>query len=189
MTYFIFKPSNNRFPQAGFEIGLGRGTNSSDETWYLGRYDELAVDPAALAAIGCEYKVIGTDPDAEVKVAAPWLLENKEVEIRAKGATELLAVGGQYWENERESWTKQETQALAYQADPTIDISNITLLYRMATKRGVDIAVLAQGVLDNANLYEEKCGDILGIQQGLLDTLYSTDLPLVTALTLAWPEA
>lgn len=94
----------------------------------------------------------------------------REKAIRAEGARLLLALADRYEGPERETWSIQEREALAWLAD---NAAATPMLSAIAAGRGVDMATMVDLVMSNVNAFEAASGAILGRQQGLLDQLWA----------------
>ena len=83
---------------------------------------------------------------------------------------------------ERETWTEQKAQALAYMADNSADVPMLTAF---ANGRGIPVAYLAQGIIDNNNLFQLASGQVMGAMYTLLDQVNAAQ-NLETALAIEW---
>lgn len=71
--------------------------------------------------------------------------------------------------SEIDSWSKQESEARAYTADPVNAVT--PLLSAMASARGITIAELASRVILKADLFAASAGAIIGKRQKLEDQI------------------
>ena len=69
---------------------------------------------------------------------------------------------------ERDTWTKQETEARAYQADATAIVPFIT---NLSTTRGVPLDYLVTKIIEKANAYAIAVGTLTGERQRREDEL------------------
>lgn len=88
--------------------------------------------------------------------------------IRDDGAAKLAALGNPYSEEEQKTWDTQEAEALAWMADNS---AKCPLITGMAVNRGIPISLMVQKILENAELFKDVSGKILGLQQKALDQL------------------
>lgn len=107
---------------------------------------------------------VDADPDMVLDMAKT----DKMSEIVAGSDAALAALTASYSGHEKLSWPKQETEALAYDADPS---TQTPLLSAIAASRGIELSVLVEKVLANVATYEQASGTILGMQQGYEDLL------------------
>lgn len=98
---------------------------------------------------------------AEAKSAA-------EEAIRGEAAAKLLLLSSPYQKEERETWITQEAEARAWTVDNSVPCPMITA---MAATRGISLALMAQKIIENADLFKVESGKILGEQQKALDEL------------------
>lgn len=178
MNYFIYKllPGGIR-PQAGYEqISMYKGT----DTWILCRTANPVADIQALT--GLEIMIIGVDADADIEAVYPDLRLQKRARIRSTGSSKLVAIAGEYTQEERETWEEQKAQAMAYLADNS---ASVPMLEAFAAGRGIPVAILAQGIMDNNALFQVASGQVMGQMYSLLDQVTgATDLN--TALNIEW---
>jgi hypothetical protein len=179
MTYFIHKTKSGTQPQLGYERVSVYRNPSSGAIWVLWRADKTSAE--IKAAIEGDLYIVGED-DATINATYPDLLTQKRSRIRAIGATLLTNIAGEYMAEERETWTEQKAQAEAYLADNTADCPMLTAF---ASGRGIPIAMLAQGIVDNNALFQTASGQVMGAMYALLDQV--NDAPnLEAALAIEW---
>ncbi|QSR35541.1 hypothetical protein CFI10_11135 [Marinobacterium iners] len=81
-------------------------------------------------------------------------------------------IAGKYPWFERDTWQQQETEALAYQADPN---TPMPLLTGIATQRGITVAELAQRVIANAAAWRAVAPDLCGQRQAASDQIENAE--------------
>lgn len=180
MTYFIHKTASGTQPQSGYErLSVYRNPDTG-VIWVLWRADKTQAE--IKAAITGDLFIIGDATDAEINTIYPDLVAQKRSRIRANGAKLLTNIAGEYMPEERETWTEQKAQALAYLADNTADVP---MLQAFADGRGIPVSLLAQGIIDNNALFQIASGQVMGAMYTLLDQIAAaTDLQ--TALNIEW---
>lgn len=120
--------------------------------------------------------------------AAPTLDEARAASLKAvndRCALELAGIISGYPDGEVQSWAKQETEARAYlanQAAPT------PLLGALCEARGVPLAVLAQKVIERADLFAAASGRAIGSRQACEDAINAAQTP-EEAFAVVWPVA
>jgi hypothetical protein len=179
--FIIYKVSSGTTPGSDYtRISRYRDSETGD-IWVLWSTD-LTEDEVRADLDGDLY-VVGSDSDADVLAAYPTIITQKRARIRAAGSTKLENVAGEYSAAERETWTEQKAQALAYL--DSLDEDDAPMLNNYATTRGVDLAILAQSIVVASDAYQSACGVVLGAQGALLDQIIeATDI--ATALAVDW---
>lgn len=120
--------------------------------------------------------------------AAPALDEARAASMKAvndRCALELAVIMSGYPDGEVQSWAKQEAEARAYlvhQAAPTL------LLGALSAARGVPLAVLAEKVIEKADLFAAASGRAIGTRQACEDAINAAKTP-EEALAVVWPVA
>lgn len=116
--------------------------------------------------------IIDNEPVTIVpEVVPPTLGEvkaKKYADIRAASAKEMLAIAAPYLPQERESWDTQFKEATDWLADNGAAVPMITA---MANNRGITVVDMVGKIVENANLYRNTIGELLGKQQRLLDEI------------------
>lgn len=133
-------------------------------------YSVFSADPARRTKVFRDSA--GQATSAEIFAACPQIRKQKEKQIRAEGSRRLLALAQPYSSEERESWPQQKEEALEFQLNQLCDCE---MIRNMATARGISVDVMAEKILENATLFKAAAGQILGIQQRLLDLIYAAD--------------
>lgn len=127
-------------------------------------YSPFVTDPARRTRVFLDSS--GTATSAEIFAACPNIKDGKRREIRAEGARRLLALAAPYSAEERESWPQQKEEALEFQGD---QLCTCAMIRNMAGSRGISVDLMASKILENADLFKAIAGQILGLQQRLLD--------------------
>lgn len=109
--------------------------------------------------------IIDPRTPAEIAAGAKDIAAQK---IRDEASVKLAALGNPYSEEEQKTWATQESEARAWLQDNTVPCPLIT---GMATNRGIPLSLLVQKIIENADLFKEVSGKILGDQQKALDQL------------------
>lgn len=130
----------------------------------------------------------GTATSSQIFATFPQIRQKKEAEIRAEGSRRLLALAQPYSAEERESWPQQKEEAVefhdTYQPETQSSPCPCEMIRNMATARGIPVSVMADKILENAALFKAAAGQILGIQQGLIDSIATiTDFETLENLT------
>lgn len=114
--------------------------------------------------------IINNEPVTIIPEATPPTLgevkEAKLIEIRTAAARAMELLASPYLPQERESWDTQYKEATEWLADNS---SSVPMITAMANNRGIPIAEMVAKVMENANLYRDTIGALLGKQQALLD--------------------
>lgn len=146
------------------------------------RYGNLR-DPAVRAQVGVVEMVDPERKDERFYFVqeideAPYVINTPKslgqfrgyLQMAINGAceAEMHAVKSNYPESEVLSWSKQETEARAYLADPSAETP---LINALSSARGVPKAELAQRVVAKSNLFAAVSGAIIGKRQALEDAL------------------
>lgn len=127
--------------------------------------------------------VDGKATSLEIFAAFPGLREWKAQQIRGEGNTRLEAIAKPYGPAERESWFIQVSEAeqwLINQATAT------PMLTAMAAARQISLAEMVNKVMENNGIFRTYCGTVLGIQQALLDQVY-TEQDFEAFMGITWP--
>lgn len=95
--------------------------------------------------------------------------ERKTATIRAEGAKRLRTLGP-YLPEERDSWATQHAEAAAFRADANVPTP---LIDAIVAARQIPKETLVGYIEKNAILYRVAAGNILGIQQRLLDQVWA----------------
>jgi hypothetical protein len=127
--------------------------------------------------------LLPTASNADLFAACPQIRTEKEREIRSGGSQRLLALAGPYTAEERETWATQHDQAEAWMLDPECDCA---MIRQMAAARGITIDSMVAKIMENVVLFEMASGQILGIQQRLLDQI-EVEQDFGTLVNLEWP--
>lgn len=98
----------------------------------------------------------------------------KELEIRTEGARRLEELALPYLPQERNTWPSQLAEAEAWLADPD---TFTPILTNIAAGRGITVADLVPLVMGNADLFRQNAGEILGVQQRLINAVWSAVTP------------
>lgn len=91
-----------------------------------------------------------------------------EIKIRHEGSQALLDLTKPYSEEERGTWSTQESEARLYLIDNN---APCVMIRRIAFHRGISVAELVIKIMDNVELFQYVAGDILGVQQKKVDDL------------------
>lgn len=113
------------------------------------------------------YEIPDPTPE-ELAVAVASARSAQEQDIRTEGQRRLSLLSAPYRPEERETWTFQRDEALAWQADnsaPTPFCDTI------AQNRGIPRELFLPKVIENSTLFFSASATILGQQQALLDQL------------------
>lgn len=106
------------------------------------------------------------------------LVSSKVIEISTGAENLLESLATEYGAMERSTWDQQYDEALAHDADNTVDVP---LLDSIATSRGMDVSELVRRIKNNRTEWVQLSGGIIGQRlayQDLVDTaveLYTTD--------------
>jgi len=92
----------------------------------------------------------------------------KQHEISSRADAFLLAAEDKYGLMERQTWEQQYAEALAYRAN--IEVS-VPLLDAIAVNRGMDVATLAESVVENRVAWVELAGTVVGQRLAFQDML------------------
>lgn len=179
--FFVHKHGSSAAPQSGYERVSRYRDPATGAIWVLWRTDKAEAD--VRAELAGDLLVIGSDPDADVLAVYPELLEHKRSRIRAEGGIRLTDVAGGYSAEERETWPQQVEEARRYQS--TSDAGQCPMLSAFASGRGIDVALLAQGILDNEASFKAAAGVIMGEMYALLDSI-AVAPDLAAALDVDW---
>jgi hypothetical protein len=98
---------------------------------------------------------------------------NKVADIRRIGAEKLESLASPYTPQERTTWITQEEEAYRWLNDNS---AQTPMISRMATVRGITIQSMIDKILENAVLFKEVSGLILGTQQKLIVDIYSVSI-------------
>ena len=181
MTYFIHKAASGLQPQSGYErLSIYRNPTTG-AIWVLWRTTKTPAE--IVEAITGDLQIVGQAPDADILAIYPDLILQKRARIRAEGAKRLTQIAGEYNAEERETWEQQRQEAEAYAKDG--DLAITPMLTAFAAGRGVPLAMLAQGILDNAGEFKVASGQVMGQMYALLDQI-SVAPDLSTALSVEW---
>lgn len=116
--------------------------------------------------------------------------DTKLAEFKTKSDLITFSVREEYPTDEVLSWSKQELEARAYLAD---DSAPTPLLSAIAENRNIPLDLLAQKVVEKADVYAGFTGQIFGIRQALEDRLLAIDLDASDAVeqinAIVWPES
>jgi len=105
----------------------------------------------------------------EAKLKAITTLKKQKAEQNEKTFKQRsMELAGEYSDFERESWSQQRSEAIAYNIDNT---SPTPLLSSICAARGVSISLFASFVLENTQVYEHFYGALLGTYQKNKDIL------------------
>ena len=88
--------------------------------------------------------------------------------VRAAYGNTINSITLPYTTAETSTWTKQESEARAYQVNNTAPTPLITAL---ATNRGIAIAELVTRIIAKADAYATAVGQLLGVQQKQEDAI------------------
>lgn len=116
--------------------------------------------------------IIDNEPVTIVpEVVPPTLAEVKAakcIEVRASAARAMESLAAPYLPQERESWDTQFKEATEWLAD---NGASVPMIAAMANNRGITVADMVGRIVENANLYRNTIGELLGKQQRLLDEI------------------
>lgn len=143
-------------------------------------YNQAAAEPARRTRIYTDSA--GTAVSADLFAACPQIRAAKEREIRSGGSKRLLALAAPYSAEERESWPQQKEEAQEFQLD---QLCNCPMIRNMASTRGIGVDLMAAKILENADLFKTIAGQILGLQQRLLDRI-EAETDFATLLAISW---
>ena len=76
---------------------------------------------------------------------------------------------------ERETWFIQVEEALKWQANNAIDVSEIPLITAISTARNESMSVIVNNIIQKNTEYRTAIGTILGQQQSLIETIWTVD--------------
>ena len=125
----------------------------------------------------------GTATDSDVLAAFPGLRDNMAANIRIEGSHHLLALAAPYSPEERETWIQQQREAEEWLVNNS---AAAPMVRAMAAARGITVAELVSRIMENVNLFRAAAGQVLGIQQGLIDRIYTTG-SVTELLSITWP--
>jgi hypothetical protein len=144
-----------------------------------GNYSPFATDPARRTRVFIDSA--GTATSSDIFAACSSIKDNKRREIRYEGTRRLLALAAPYTAEERESWPQQKEEALEFQGNP---LCTCAMIRNMASSRGIPVDIMAGKILENADLFKAIAGQILGLQQRLLDRIdAATEISELSAIT------
>jgi hypothetical protein len=112
----------------------------------------------------------------------------KLAEINSRCELKLSAVKFGYPEGEVQSWSKQEQEARAYGVDSS---ASTPFLSALAAARGIPLSLLAEKVIEKADLFAAMTGTIIGKRQyceDLLNSLEEPDATIEDVAAITWPE-
>lgn len=107
------------------------------------------------------------------EVVSPTLEEVKAtkcIEIRSSAARAMESLAAPYLPQERESWDTQFKEATEWLVNSN---ASVPMIAAMTGNRGITVADLVGKIMENANLYRDAIGVMLGKQQRLLDEVNS----------------
>lgn len=140
----------------------------SRKIWACRSMDVYSADPKLRAEVW--EAADGTATYAEIIEVSPELPLYVELAARNWGARQLQALVNPYGNSERETWHVQQREAEAYLADAS---AVVPMISAMATTRGISVAEMAAKIQENVGLFRQASGQILGMQQQLIDKGYS----------------
>jgi len=179
MTYFIHKTASGVAPQSGYtRVSI---TRYNGIIWVLWSTTKSAAE--VVAEIKGDLKIIGVVPDSEILEVYPDIIAQKRAKIRAEGGRQLTEIAGEYSAEERETWEQQRQEADAYARDG--ELAETPMLSAFAAGRGIPVAMLAAGILENAALFKGASGVVMGNMYALLDQVTAAP-DLNTALQVEW---
>jgi hypothetical protein len=144
-------------------------------------YSPFVIDQARRRRVFADSNGIASS--AELFAVCPQIRKIKEAEIRAAGAARLIMLASPYSAAERETWAQQQAEALEHQTNPDCECA---MIRNMATTRQIPLDLMAAKILENAALFKTYSGQILGVQQHLLD-LIESEPDFATLLSISWP--
>ena len=120
--------------------------------------------------------IINNEPVTIIPEVIPPTLEEvktaKCIEIRASAAGAMESLAAPYLPQERESWDTQFKEATEWLAD---NGASAPMIVAMASNRGITVADLVAKIMENAHLYRDAIGAMLGKQQRLLDEVATAE--------------
>ena len=132
---------------------------------------------------------IWSDPEGkatseEIFVACPEIRKWKEQCIRTVGAFKLTQLATPYEAPERETWPYQRAEALAWQIDKSTATPYCDII---AAGRGVPRELFIPKVLENSTLFAQASAQLLGLQQSIIDRLWS-EQDFNSFMAIEWPS-
>lgn len=147
------------------EIKRYTGSSPEDVAKQVGYCEEFYLNCPDTAT-----HIINNEPVTIVPEVVPPTLEEvkatKCIEIRSSAARAMMELAAPYLPHERESWDTQFKEATEWLAD---NGASVPMIAAMASNRGITVAELVAKIMENANLYRDAIGALLGKQQRLLD--------------------
>ena len=157
------------------------GSSAEDVGYQVGGGEEFYLNCPEAAT-----HIINDEPVTIVPEVVPPTLEEaraeKYAELRSTAARSMLGLAAPYLSQERESWDTQFKEATEWLADNS---ASVPMIAAMASNRGIPITEMVAKIMENANLYRDAIGAMLGKQQRLLDDVAAaTTVEAVNAI--AW---
>lgn len=119
-------------------------------------------------------------PEAVVGIGASRL--SKIMEIEAAAANALAPVTGGYSQEERDTWSVQESEANAWLADQG---AQTPMLSAMAEARGITLDELVKSVAEKSKVFKVLAGKVFGKRSVLLAEIEAANTPEDVA-KIAW---
>lgn len=126
----------------------------------------------------------GTAIWADVIAACPGLQAWKDAQLRAKGNEILEKIASPYQPSERETWPYQREECQAYYRD---NMASTPFCDTIAEARGIPRGLFLEKVKENMDLFSSVSAQILGVQQALLDAIWSAS-SVAEVINVQWPE-
>jgi hypothetical protein len=114
-------------------------------------------------------------PEFPAGTSIEYRQRRKEAAIRAEGARRMEEIALPYLPQERDTWPAQLTEAEAYLAAP--DTAATPTLSAIAAGRAMAVADLVPLVMGNADLFRQRAGEVLGVQQRLIAQIWTATTP------------
>lgn len=140
----------------------GSGISSPDDTWLTDWSKLETKEDGSYAIYYNEDMTIDIDKETEVTKTEAIAKANSDYE------SEVAKLTAGVPDSERSTWTKQESEARAYQADNTAVTPFIDSL---SESRGVDKDYLVQKIIEKSDAYAIAIGTLTGVRQKAEDSI------------------
>jgi len=168
---------NNQGPAGILPSDSITGIFVNDAYYGAALIDDLNIlsDWNAVEITPLEYNTIcAVSPSDENPNPDPALVQ-LEPTIRQKYSSLMESIVKPYEIQERETWFIQVEEALKWQANNAIDVSEIPLITAISTARNESMSVIVNNIIQKNTEYRTAIGTILGQQQALIETIWTVD--------------
>lgn len=168
---------NNQGPSGILPSDSITGIFVNDAYYGAALIDDLSIlsDWNAVEITPLEYNTIcAVLPSDENPNPDPALVQ-LEPAIRSKYSSLMESIVKPYEIQERETWFIQVEEALKWQSNNAIDVSEIPLITAISTARNESMSVIVNNIIQKNTEYRTAIGTILGQQQALIETIWTVD--------------